>query len=349
MATRKIDLPQTKGEFKIAGNATGMASDKAFNCKNTKKGKPMNFLNIGVETNHDSTIYISLNGMEKDEVMFYKKAKEKGGKGETKKIKWANRYTFKEEGFKLIGINVGVTKKLNDKGQQVNDNKMMAEFDACEEIYNNIKDGNSLFVKGNIEFSSYKNDKEEVKRSTKFVPNQVSLAKDIDFDAEGFEETNTFKQTIVFTGIEMDESNKEDKKARVSAKIVTYDSIEDAEFIIREKGLFNNFKKNLKPYTSITVWGKILNVVEKEEVQEDVWGEENTFDKVSKPHIRELVITGADPSSIDKETYSEENIDKAIRALKEFGEDNKPSGDSGEGSWGTSENLNTGNDGDDEW
>ena len=347
---RLIKLPQTKGEFKISGIVTGTKKgDKFFNQKKTKTGKDMNLLNFGVETNEDTTVYVGLNGMVRDEVFFYKKAEKKGEKGTTKKVAWVDRYKFNEDGYKLIGLNVGVSKKLNDKGEKVNDNNTYTEFDACKQIGDNLQDGQSVFVRGNIEYSSYKNDKDEIQRSTKFVPNQVSLCRDIDFKAEDFQENNGFKQVIIFEGIEFDESDANDKKARVQAKIITYSTIESAEFIIRDKKLANVFKKNLKPYNSIKVWGHITNKIETEEVEEeDVWGESNTFDNASKPSIRELVITGADPSSIDTETYSEEEIDKAVRALKEFGEETSKG--SKDNTWGSVDDsgLNN-NDDEDDW
>lgn len=343
---RIIKLPETKGEYKISGLVTGTEKgDKFFTEKTTKNNKKMNILSFGVETKEDSTVYNSLNGMVRDEVYFYKRPEKGETKGSTKKVAWAERNTFKEEGYKLIGLNIGVTKKLNENGEQVNDNKTMTEFDATKHIADNLKDGQSVFVRGNIEYSSYKNDKGEVSRSTKFVPKQVSLCKPVDFEKEDFEETNSFKQVIIFESIEKNDEDKDDIKFEITAKIVTYSSIETATFIIRNEALARNFKKNLKPYTSITVWGRINNKVESSEEEEtDCWGESNTFDTVNKTYIRELEITGADPNSIDRETYTEEEIDNAIRALKEFGEGTSNSSDD----WGSDAPVET-TDEDDEW
>ncbi|OSA95675.1 UNVERIFIED_ORG: hypothetical protein B2H93_04440 [Clostridium botulinum] len=347
---RLIKLPQTKGEFKISGIVTGTEKgDKFFKSKKTKKGLDMNMLSFGIETDKNSTVYTSLNGTVRDDVYFYKRPDKNKGekKGTTKKVPWVERYRFNEEGFKLIGMNIGVSKKLSEKGEEVNDNKMLTEYDACKHIADNLADGQSVFTRGNIEFSSYKNDKGDIKRNTKFVPSQVSLCKDIDFEKEDFKPNNQFKQVIIFESIEMDTSDKNDPKARVTAKLVTYNTIETAEFIIRNKSLYNTFKKNLKPYSSIKVWGEIQNHVETEEVTEnDVWGEENNFDKINKPTIRELVITGADPNTIDVDTYSEEALDEAVRSLKEFGEETSKKNDNDE--WGSVNDTDT-NDEDDEW
>ena len=61
-----------------------------------------------------------------------------------------------------------------------------------------------------------------------------------------------------------------------------------------------------------------------------------------------MEITGADPNSIDTDTYSEEKMDEALRALKEFGEETSVNSNiSSDDDWGTSNNSQ--NDEDDEW
>ena len=77
------------------------------------------------------------------------------------------------------------------------------------------------------------------------------------------------------------------------------------------------FSKNLKPYSSIKVWGNISVEKNTEEITtSDCWGAENNMEKANAPTIRELVITGADPETIDTTTYTEAEIDKAIEAAK---------------------------------
>ena len=200
----------------------------------------------------------------------------------------------------------------------------------------------------NITFGLFfKDDKGEIKRSSKFVPSQVSLCSPVDFEKEDFKENNSFKQTIIFDNIVKNDEDKDDIKFEVTARIVTYSSIEMFTFIIRNQQLASMFKKNLKPYTAIEVWGHINNKIQKEEeTEEDCWGETNTFDVSRKPIIRELEITGANPSSIDTDTYNEEEIETALRALREFGDDTSSSANSTDG-WGTDEPSS--NDEDDEW
>ena len=163
----------------------------------------------------------------------------------------------------------------------------------------------SVFVRGKNEFSTYQD-----RHQTRFVPSQMSLCKDVDFDSEEFNVTGNFEQVIVFMGIEKnDEGN-----FTVSAKIVTYNSIEDAEFIIdKSKSKFASTLRKLKPYTALKVFGDIVIEHDIEEIEEDDdgWGESNPMDRVNNPTKRILLITGADKDSVDTELYSEEIIDKA--------------------------------------
>ena len=67
------------------------------------------------------------------------------------------------------------------------------------------------------------------------------------------------------------------------------------------------------------------------------------MDKVNAPTIRELVITGADPETIDTTTYTEEEIDKAIEAVKASKNAEKDFGGSTEG-WGSVANSDAADD-----
>ncbi len=319
-----LGLPQTRGSFQVRGKVTGTDRDSFYTEKLTKSDKPWRSVNFGIQFTEDSTIFVGLNGMEKDSVYFSKRV---DGKTEIKEVPWKDRLTFVEKDFSLIGVNLGVSKIKDAKGNEVNDKKRRVEYDACKEISDNLVDGQTVFVRGNIEYGSY-----QERHTTKFVPSQISLAKDIDFKSEDFNPLADFTQVIVFMGIT---PNEDKTRATVSAKIVNYDSIEDAEFIITDMNLAKIFNKNLKPYMSIKVWGNINVEKSIEEIEStDCWGVENNMDKVKAPTIRELVITGADPSTIDKTTYTEEELDKAIEASKTAKAAEKDFGGSTDG-WGS--------------
>ena len=235
MADRIFNLPQTRGSFEMAGKVTGTQRSNFYNEKETKSGVMRRVLSFGVQTSNENTFYIDLAGMPRDKVYFFRRAdKDKGIEKDKKEVAWKDRLTYvAPEGYDMIGVKVGVTKKTNESGKVINDNKTLTDFDAAKEISENLHDGDNVYVRGNIEYSTYNG-----KHQIRFVPTQVSLSsKEIDFDAEGFEELALFTQTIVYTGCRKSDEGDE---VIVDAKIVNYNTIEDAEFFIDYKANAQN-------------------------------------------------------------------------------------------------------------
>ena len=311
---RLFNLPETKGSFQVKGKISGVESSRFYTEKKTSNKKDFRAVNFGCAYDEKKSVYLSLNGMPQDNVYFSKRNAE--GKSETKKVSWANRNTFSEDGYRMIGVNLGLEKTTDKDGKEVNDKKTMTPFDACEYIKKTMKDDTSVFVRGNLEFSSYLDKEGNIRRSTKCIPNQISLCKDVDFEeySDDNKPIHDFTQTIVFTGIEKEkEDEKETGRFIVSAKIVTYADIVDTEFIITDAKLAGLFRKHLKAYYAISVHGRIEVVHQIEEVSEDDgWGEANRMESVSGTTKTEMIITGATPSSIDKESYSEKTVSAAI-------------------------------------
>lgn len=311
-------LMETKGSFQLRGIVTNTDKDEFYKEGKTRNGNPKRSVKFGVKYEKDSSVNVELQGFTRKEVFFNKRAAKKGEKSVTERVPWADRFNFSKEGFRLIGVNCGVKKITNSEGRLENDKKVLTEFDACSEIGANLKDDESVFVRGNLEFSSFDGENGKI-RFVRLTPNQVSLCRDVEFDEENFKPIHDFTQTIIFMGISQ-ETNGDVKTGRyvVEAKIVTYSSIEDAEFIIENSSLANIFRKNLKPYNAITVWGKITTHTQTDMVEEendDVWGESNDMVRVSAPTRREFVITGADKSSLDRDVYSQEAVEEAITKI----------------------------------
>ena len=343
---RLFNLPETKGSYQLRGIVNGTSSERFYQNNKTSTGKDKRNINFGVEVEKGKTLYVSMQAFPRDEVFFYSSKEKK-----TERVKWAERHVFNKESYRLIGTTVGLTKVVGADGNMKNDNKSLVEFDACDYIGKNLKDEMSVFIKGNIEFSSFASDDGSLRRMTKFVPNQISLCKaPVDFDDEKFEAQHDFTQTIVFMGVEQEKENdKPTGRFIVSAKIVTYSTIEDAMFIIADSKLANMFKKNLKPYTAINVWGRIDATTLTEEVDnDDCWGESNAMTKVSAPTRRELIITGADPKSIDNTVYTQEEIENAMVKIKNAKNAQSDYGDNNSSSWGDASNLTSTDDEDDD-
>lgn len=358
MAKERIfDLPETKGEFKARGLVTGTSKDKYLKVKQGDDKKLRKFLHFGLKIKEDgSSVYCDLQGNEKDFVYFYKKGDKKTGtKGASQKVNFNTRDKFKEEGFEPIGVKVGIEQYIDDKGALKNKNIPMFEFDAVDYLKANLTEEMPVFIRGKMEFSSFINGTTGDKvRMQKFVPTQISgVTTDLKMSDENYAPVNDFIQTIIFMDLQLDETDKDDKKGILTAKVVNYSTIEDVEFIIRDQKIFKTFKKNLKPYNSIKVFGKIHNKVEKEEIEDDGWGSSNnSFEQKNASFIKELLILGADPSTLDKETYTKENVEEALEKIKanrkareDFGSKNEEESND----WGTNSNDTSSDDEFDNW
>lgn len=311
MAKKIHNLPQTRGEFQLRGNVTGTLKQNFYTEKSTKNGSGFRQLSFGVEFDDKQTAYLTLNGMERRSVYYYS-AKDK----KTVDVAWKDRNRAPGEGYRMIGVNVGLER---DEEDDSNVKYILTDYDVAKYASEHLEDGMSVFVKGNLEFDSYTNDKGEVRRSRKLVPTQISrCSKDVNFEAEDFEALADFKTTIVYQDIakEKDENDKDTGRFILSALVVNYASIVPVDFIVEDAKLASLMKKNLKPFNSIEVTGKFKSTVLVEEVtEEDEWGEKSSFDRVSAPRVFELIVTGAKPNSIDRETYTEQNIAEARRAI----------------------------------
>ena len=230
-----LGIQETKGSFQLRGVVTGTSKDSSYKEIKTKSNKPMRLVNFGVNIDKEKAVYINLNGMEKETVFSSKsEGKGKDKKTVTEKVAWKDRLSFKKDGFRPIGVNLGIVKTIDANGNEVNDKQTKFEYDACKYIADNLTDDVSIFVKGKLEYSTY-NDSHQ----TKFVPNQISLCKPVDFDSDDFEVLGDFEQVIVFMGI----SKNDNGTFTVTAKIVTYNSVEDA--LSPSTGLYNCSKHKL--------------------------------------------------------------------------------------------------------
>lgn len=321
MANRVFDLKQTASTFQLRGVVTGTKKNQFYASGDTKNGGTWNAVEFGVTVNTGKTVFVKLNGFPRNDVYYYKRG-EKGAKGTTEKVSWSNRKKSPGEGYRLIGVNISVGKD-NDEN---NINEVFTEWDAVEYLHNSLKDGDSVFIKGNVEFSVYTDKEGNAQRKITLVPTQISYTKTpIDFNAEDFEEEALFDDILVYTGIEKenDENGKPTGRFIITGYSVSYSDVVPVQFILDENHakLANNIRKKLKPCNSIHVWGKIntvVNVEAVEEVVDDGWGEPSKMEnnRLNGSVRREYIVFKADPTSIDTETYSEKSIADAIKAIK---------------------------------
>lgn len=324
----KLGIKQTKGSFQLRGKVVGI--EKALKEQPTAKDATKSFrsFNIGIQTNEESTIYITMNGTEGNEATFQKYDKEKKQNYQHKEA-WKDRLSFNKEGYTpMFGIKIGISQDEGGKNELLN----MFPFDACGYLADNLKDGDSVYIRGDIKVESFESEnkqgEKQVKKSVKLVPTQFYKAKkEIDFKDPEFKETSEFIQDIVFLGIDKDKESKEERFI-VETKIVNYDGVENTNFIITDAKLAGLFKKKLKAYNSIKVTGLIKRTFLLEEEieetdEEEMWGEETQMSQkvVKSPSITEMFIIGADPNTLDTESYSEAILNKKEKAKDDFGDD----------------------------
>ena len=315
--SKKNSLQQTRGNFQVKGIVSGVARNDFFTEKMTKSDNPKlrKAVKFAIQTDKDNKVFVTLAAQPMDKVYFSKRSEVQDEPSTTKAIDWDKRHTFNEDGFRIIGVNVGLAKKLDADGREVNDSKTLVAYDAIDVINENLRDGMSVFIRGRIEYSRF-----EDRNITQLAIDQISLCQPVDFDEPDFQEVANWEQTIAFVSIE--KSEDDDEKFILNGNIVNYNNIVESDFVVRNKKLMQNMKKNLEPYNSIKIFGKLVGRVQEvavEEVDEDGWGEPNPM-KAMGSYTKEMLVTGAEKDSIDTETYSEQAFDEFLRSKKEFGE-----------------------------
>ena len=71
-----------------------------------------------------------------------------------------------------------------------------------------------------------------------------------------------------------------------------------------------------KTYGRIEIVSNVSVVDNNDDDDDDGWGESSPMERQNAPVKREYIIYKAVPDSIDSETYSEDSIAKAIKAIK---------------------------------
>ena len=318
MAKEKLhEMKSTQSNFQLRGVITGTKAQRFYKSGTGKSGGSWNSLEFGVKIAEDKTVYVSMRGFPRDEVFYYKKG-ENGAKGTTKRVAWKDRHKSPGEDYRLIGINISTGK--DDEGKNIN--QTFIEFDAIEWLSKNLKDNDSVFIKGNLQFSSYTDRSGQARKKVELVPTQISYTqKPIDFDADDYTEMAEFENTLVFQSIdkEEDENGKHTGRFILSGHAIGYNSVENVSFIVDEEHakLATNLKKAMKEGYSIKTFGRIDVIVDTTTVDTDDsgWGESSPMERLNSPVRREYVVYRADPGSISKDDYSTDDIVAAIRKI----------------------------------
>ncbi|MFQ3543520.1 hypothetical protein Q7A53_05490 [Halobacillus rhizosphaerae] len=339
MAREKMQLKETKGTFKAVGKVTRIDKDNAYDqdtqTKGEHVGRTYRKLRFGVKTSETNEITVQMFAYEpKDVFMWNSKLKEEDEnyKGTRKTFEdWEeNQEQYREEGYVVMQSRVGL--HYDDKNKLVS--KGVPKFVTAKMVYDNLNNGDFVTVEGTISYGSYEKDGQKVKTKN-FNIEKVHLAKELDFDAEDFEEITYFEQQFVYVDSEL---NKTDKKLYITGRVIDFNKkFQDAQFVIdfnngeggvdeEMKQFAENFKKTLKFGDVVKTFGDNLNrvIIKKVENEDnkkaDILGSLGGRSKPShaensKTYVNQLSINGVD--SLDEKVYREADfvVDNLVEGL----------------------------------
>lgn len=323
MANKIHELKQNSMTFQARGLITGTRSKRFYRSGTTKTGKNWNEINFGLTVAPMQTIYIKLTGFEQNEVYYFERVK-KGEKGNTVRVAWKNRKQSPGENFRLNGVSISVGRDENDK----NINEIMVPYDTVEYLYNALKDGDSFRVNGTIQPRSYVDGQGNTKRNVDLILNSMYYTDTpVDFEDEEFKPLqDIIIDPFIFASIEQetDENDKATGRFILSGYNVDYNNIELMNFIIeaQDASLAKKIKKKMKPGNAMKMFGTVNvvhNIVEVSSDDEDDWGvtrKSSANKSVGGSSKFEYVLFDVRGETFDKETYTEEGIAAAMKAIR---------------------------------
>jgi len=313
------NLQPTYGNFKVRGIVSGLQSDYAFIEKTSDSGFTHRTLKFNVKTSPDNIVQVKLWAGKFDKLKIT--TSDRDDDREDQYLDYTDDvYNNIPEGYEpFMGVSIGLTQ--NDEGKNVTVKR--AGFDAVKEIYDNLKDGDVVFVKGRNKFRKHnENIYEELEINGIF-----HSTANMDFESEEFEELSAFDQTVVLVDGELD---KNTKRANLTTYIITDKEGTFVQYpfhVDANKGKkYANMGKKLAKFpfgTQIKLVGNLLRTVEYEDVDDSLdedddddlmadrpkgYEKQNKNKQGIKNVIKEFEVTGAFSESIIEEKYSEDDF-----------------------------------------
>lgn len=335
-------VQETKGAFQLRGIVSGTENSDRFyvedEIKNGKNaGVATRRLNFGVQTSPHQKVFVQMFGMEPERVYVYDNEEKSGGfvsydEWQKKEKKWA------EEG--KVTFDSTIALEWEDKEDEDDENEKLVaikrhlpRYDAVDYITDELEDGMSVDVRGNISYNTYVNKSGETKTSIQYNIEKIFLLPyDIDFESDKFKEKALFTQPFISTGASIDE---ETSTALIFGKVVNYNKVaSDATFEIHYEGnesfekMAKYIEENFGFGTYAEAHGEIVNKVlvieEAEDETSGMLGESNAM-KTTSSYEQALAIRGIESYEIGKygeDDFTSENDE--FESGSEEKEDEKP-------------------------
>jgi len=330
----ETNLHPTYGNFKVRGIVSGLGSNYAFQEKETNNGFVHREVKFNVKTSPDNIVQVKLWAGKFDKLKIT--TEDRDDDREDQFLEYTDDvYEKIPEGYEpFMPVTIGLYGQ-NEEGK--NTSVKRGGFDAVKEIYDNLKDGDVVFVKGRNKFRKHnENTYEELEINGIYHSNA-----NMDFESEEFEELSAFDQTVVLVDGELD---KNTKRANLFTYIITDKEgtfIQHPFHVDASKGQkFANMGKKLTKFpfgTEIKLVGNLLRTVEYEDEQDtpeeddDLMADRPTgYEKRNnnnKPAIKGVVkefeVTGAFSKTIIEGKYSEDDFMKQSDPSNPFNDDNQ--------------------------
>jgi len=330
------ELQRTYGNFKVYGEVQGLKRKYAFKDEPTKSGNyPKHELNFNVKTSKDNIVSVQLDGLDFGNVRITPQDRDDK---QTKDLdRTPNVYdNIPEDWQVMMGVNVGL--EQNDDGENIK--KEMDSFDAAKYIYENLNDGDVVFISGRLEINAYTNRNDEKVVQMQHVISRIYKSnKEFDPSVEDFKEVSSFDQNLIINDVDLD---KKEMKAYVHSYLVYNKDKDFVPFTFWVDGnknakLGSNLSK-LKFGTQMKFEGNLLSTVKYRE-ETDEWGsspsgyEKRSIDGVDKSYE----ITKGLPETMEEEKYTEDDF---VKEDPNSGKENPFANDAQENSneWGSSPN-----------
>lgn len=341
---QKQEIPAMRGTFAVRGIVTAFNKTEPYE-KKTKTGKDWRKIQFDVTSSEGNIHKMQIQAFVGEKVYFSGRVKDETGADKTvvEEVYWNDRLKYKKDGFLPIDrVSFGLKKVTNAEGKEENEKHTKVTYDAIEDIYNLLEVGMSVYVRGNIQVEEYTRQDGAKGNTTRLIPTQISLTQaPIDFNAEDFQETATFELQAIAEEIEVTGS----EEVTITGLFIGNQRLGRQTLVFKndpsmpegfDLAVWINGCRNLQrapKYVSAIFAGNMVNTANQESVSQD----DGAVDEFGFPtsyvsplrnrgtgYRREFLCSGIVPSSIDKDTYTEENVDtfitQFIKPRSEFGE-----------------------------
>ncbi|MFD0587709.1 hypothetical protein ACFQZE_06815 [Paenibacillus sp. GCM10027627] len=312
------ELQPTYGSFSLKGIVVGLQNDRYYSEGEKEGGDKWHRLNFNVKVQNAALIPVELMGSTATKI----KLKRNYKKNDSIIVNWKERYTTSNYRIHMP-LKVSLT---------TSESFELTSFDAIENIKENLKDGDSVYINGSIQFQEY-NGKVQAKFSIRDIGRL-----DQQLEANELHEQDAyFSQEIVFLNIEKDRNKSQylvDSLILVKVDdvirkipycfVINYNKYigqGSNEYITETIKMF----KDMTYGTTVRIFGNINYLVPTIEVEGKL--------VVTGSAIKELEITGGSLKSIVRNRYSVENINETVDSNPFIYEEKNDSASSVEHEW----------------